>query len=69
MEEPVETPKRTIAKSISFRMVSVVMLLAVTFVLTGNIMEVAYITLSFQSIQTMFYYAHERAWAMYLPFH
>ena len=62
MDDTVESRKRSIAKSITFRAVSVVLLCAVTLMLTGNLLATAYITVAFQSIQTMFYYAHERAW-------
>ena len=63
MTHNMDCRKKSIAKSVTFRVVSIAMLTGVTFTLTGNLMDTAYITAFFQAFMTMFYYAHERAWA------
>lgn len=67
MDEVLESHKRSIAKAITYRIVCVVVLLAVSFALTGNLVQTTYITIIFQTTQTIFYYVHERAWAQLRP--
>ncbi|MBU0528300.1 DUF2061 domain-containing protein [bacterium] len=54
-------------KSITYRIICIISLLAVTFLLTRNINQSIFITVIFQTIQTVLYYIHERIWAYYLP--
>jgi uncharacterized membrane protein len=67
MIELTESRKRSIAKSISYRIICVISLLIITWILTGDIYKATYITLIFQTLQTFLYYLHERAWANYSP--
>lgn len=57
-----ESIKRSIAKSISFRIISIIVLALITYLITGNIVEMTYIVIIFQAIQTFVYYFHERLW-------
>jgi uncharacterized membrane protein len=50
-------------KSITYRVICIISLLAVTFLLTGDIYQSTAITVVFQTLQTFLYYLHERAWA------
>jgi uncharacterized membrane protein len=57
-----ESRKRSILKAISYRIVCIISMLAVTFLFTRNVNQSVYITIVFQSIQTLIYYLHERLW-------
>ena len=57
-----DSKKRSIAKSISFRIISIIVLAIITYLITGNIVEMTYIVIVFQTIQTFAYYFHERLW-------
>ena len=67
MDEVLESRKRSIAKAITYRIVCVIVLLTVSYALTGNLVQTTYITIIFQTTQTIFYYFHERAWAQFRP--
>ena len=54
--------KRSLLKTITFRMISIVVLFSVTWLLTGNMFEATAITIVFQSIQTVVYFVHEHIW-------
>jgi len=60
-----ETTRRSLAKTITYRIICVVMLLLVSWFVTHNLYETLGITIIFQAIQTVLYYLHERAWAKY----
>ena len=62
-----ETKKRSILKSITYRIICIISLLSVTLLLTGNFSQSILITFVFQSIQTILYYLHERFWVYYFP--
>ena len=57
-----EEKKRTIAKSISYRIICVISLSIITYFFTGNIIQMTSIVVVFQTIQTFVYYFHERLW-------
>lgn len=57
-----ESIKRSIAKTITFRITSIIVLALITYLITGNIIEMTYIVIAFQTIQTFIYYFHERFW-------
>jgi len=57
-----ETRKRSIAKAVSYRVVCIIMLTLVTYLITGDLLQMASIVVVFQSIQMVIYYFHERAW-------
>ena len=57
-----EIIKRSIAKSISYRIICIIMLSLVSYIITKNVIEMTVIVIVFQSIQTIVYYLHERIW-------
>ena len=57
-----ESKKRSIVKAISYRIICIIMLALVTFLITGDIIEMTTIVIVFQSIQMFIYYYHERLW-------
>lgn len=61
-----ETRTRSIAKSITWRVISIVILVAVSYYVTGDVKETTGITILFQVILATLYYIHERAWSKVL---
>lgn len=57
-----ENTKRSIAKSISYRIICIISLAIVTYVFTGDLIQMTGIVVVFQTIQTIIYYFHERVW-------
>ena len=57
-----ETKGRSIAKAVSYRIICIVVLAIVTYAIIGDLLEMTYIVVVFQSIQAGVYYVHERAW-------
>ncbi len=57
-----EEKKRAIAKSISYRIICIISLAIVTYIFTGNLLQMTGIVVVFQTIQTFIYYVHERLW-------
>ena len=57
-----EEKKRTIAKSISYRIICIISLAIVTYIFTGDLLQMTSIVVVFQTIQTFVYYFHERLW-------
>ncbi|MFC1480177.1 DUF2061 domain-containing protein [Candidatus Omnitrophota bacterium] len=58
-----DTRTRSLAKSITWRMISIVVLVTVAYFITGDIKKTTGITVIFQVILAALYYFHERAWA------
>jgi uncharacterized membrane protein len=58
----VETRKRSLVKSVTWRAIGVVVLGLVTWMVTRNWKQVSVITLVFESTQIVLYYLHERTW-------
>lgn len=56
------TLKRSLAKSISWRLISVIDLSIIIWFTTGDIKSVGYIAVFHGLIQTLTYFIHERAW-------
>jgi uncharacterized membrane protein len=54
--------KRTIASAVTYRVTSTVLLAAITYVVSGQIIDSAVITLSFAFLATILYYFNDRAW-------
>ena len=67
MVRHMESRKRSLIKSITYRIICIISLLTVTYFLTGDPYRSLLITIVFQTIQTVLYYLHERAWATYFP--
>ena len=57
-----ETRKRSIVKSITFRIIATIITLIVVWVFTRNIAISAGVTITENLIKMMAYYFHERAW-------
>lgn len=57
-----ETKKRTLLKTAVYRGFTTILLFAISWAYTGNILETSVITILFNVIATIFYYAHERMW-------
>ncbi len=57
-----EARKRSIAKAVSYRVICIIMLSLITYLITGDLLQMTYIVVVFQSIQMVIYYFHERAW-------
>ncbi len=57
-----DTAKRSWMKSITWRVVGVVLLGLITFTITKNWKEMAIITVIFHGIRVVLYYYHERVW-------
>lgn len=57
-----ETHKRSIVKSITFRILATIITLIVVWVFTKNIVISAGVTITENLIKMIVYYFHERAW-------
>ena len=57
-----ETPKRSIAKTISWRVVATIITGVVTYVLTGRLDFAVTVGLADTFVKFFTYYAHERMW-------
>lgn len=57
-----ERKKRSLLKSISYRIICIISLALVTYLFTGDLIQMTGIVVVFQSIQTVMYYFHERVW-------
>lgn len=57
-----ESAARSMAKSLSWRMVAMTITLAVTYVVTGSLSLAAAVGVTDTIIKIGTYYAHERAW-------
>jgi len=60
----IETHTRALAKSISWRVLAVVVLGIISWVVTRSLIKVGMITLIYNLIQIFLYYIHERVWDM-----
>ena len=57
-----DTRSRSLVKSITWRIVSIVVLVTVTYSITRDVKRTTGITVIFQIILAVLYYFHERAW-------
>ena len=63
MSKTIESKKRSLLKAISYRIICIISMMVITLLITKNVQQSVYITIVFQSIQTLLYYLHERLWA------
>jgi uncharacterized membrane protein len=63
-----ESRKISLLKAISYRIICIISMLAVTVALTRDINQSIYITVVFQTVQTILYYLHERLWIRIQPY-
>ncbi|MEW6355121.1 MAG: DUF2061 domain-containing protein [Planctomycetota bacterium] len=57
-----DTRRRAWAKSLSWRILGIVILGAITYLVTGNWKATGGITIFFHSLRLVLYYWHERLW-------
>ena len=57
-----DSRKRSLAKSATWRIISIVVLVTVSYIVTGDVKKTTWITIFFQLILAVLYYAHERLW-------
>jgi adenylylsulfate kinase len=57
-----ESSKRTLVKSLVFRVLAIILLASITFSTTKDIKSVTLVTLLYHSIQTVIYYLYEKGW-------
>jgi uncharacterized membrane protein len=57
-----DTRKRSWAKSLTWRILGIVLLGLITYMITKDWKEMAVITVVFHGIRVVLYYAHERIW-------
>lgn len=56
------TPKRAIAKAITYRAVTLLITFSVAFLITHDLSTATVLGLSVEAIHTVWYYFHERLW-------
>lgn len=61
-QKPVDSPKRSITKTITWRIIAELDTLIVSYLITGSISWSLSIVGSESIIKTVMYYIHERAW-------
>lgn len=57
-----ETHKRSIVKSLTWRVIGVVLLAGIAYYVTHDWKEMSVITIIFHSVRMVLYYFHERLW-------
>lgn len=60
-----ESVRRSAIKSVSWYIINILMVALVAFLLTGDIVIAIVMSLSQTLLETVVYYAHERAWARF----
>ena len=63
MQQPIETHPRSIAKSVSYRVLSIIADYSAAYLFTRNLALSAGIVLVVDFYSTVLYYFHERIWA------
>ena len=58
----VESKKRSLTKSLVWRIIGLFILGALTYFITGDLIATTTISLSFHGIRFVLYYYHERIW-------
>jgi uncharacterized membrane protein len=61
-----ESRKLSILKAVSYRIICITTMLTVMYLFTDNVGQSVYVTIIFQTLQTILYYFHERIWAKIL---
>jgi uncharacterized membrane protein len=61
-ETDMDSKKRSIAKSVSWRILGIIILGIIAYAVTGNFKEMTIITIIFHGIRLVLYYFHERLW-------
>jgi len=58
----VEHPKRTLVKTITWRIIALVTTIAVVYIYSGDVHESLVVGLGANFLKMIFYYIHERVW-------
>ncbi len=58
----IDARKRTLAKALSWRLIAIILLAAITFSLTNDLKTVTYVTLFYHILQVFVYFLYERVW-------
>ena len=58
----IESKKRSLIKAITWRILAIIVLTIVTWLFTSNVQATAFVVISFNVIQIILYYFHERLW-------
>jgi adenylylsulfate kinase len=58
----IESRRRSLLKTLSYRVIVTVILAVVTFVFTGRLYQTSAISIVFALLATIAYYVHERVW-------
>ncbi len=53
---------RSLVKSITYRIIAFIVLIVITWYATNNLVQTTFISVTFQTIQLVIYYLHERLW-------
>jgi uncharacterized membrane protein len=61
-EIDMDSRKRSIAKSVSWRILGIIILGIIAYAVTGDFKEMTIITIIFHGIRLVLYYFHERLW-------
>lgn len=56
------TRKRTLASAVTYRILSTILLGAISYLVTGEFTDTGVITVTFAFLATVVYYANERSW-------
>jgi uncharacterized membrane protein len=62
LNKTLDSGKRSILKTMSYRIITTIMLAIMTYLYTGDLFQTSAESLSFSIIATGFYYVHERMW-------
>jgi uncharacterized membrane protein len=57
-----DTRKRSMVKSITWRVIGIVLLGVIAYAITGDLTQMTVITILFHGIRLVLYYYHERVW-------
>jgi len=58
-----ERKRRSLLKAVTWRIIAIIVLLYLSYSFTGDWETTGLITISFNAIQILLYYVHERLWA------
>jgi len=58
----VDLRRRSLVKSITHRIIGIAILIVLAWLITGSVQEATWITVTFNTIQVVSYYVHERSW-------
>ena len=61
-DNPLESKKRSLVKSLVWRIIGIFVLGAITWAFTQNVEVTTAVTIIFHTIRFILYYIHERAW-------